>query len=239
MLADTHDLLIKEEARKERRDELRVLITEYIMSHLPVDSEHQDAGQRYRPAETLVAALPRLNSVDSVEALELHLAFLQTLRTVSFFDLQEFIQLAGSRDWSASLSSVFLYKAYLGIEGFEGAYDVRQCVLGLNAYSRLEGLMAGVDGETISIALMKAALELGTRGYECGFVTSATFLYEGDVEHIGYYLQDRDLASMIATHPERVDEIVEALLSRGSFSGEESTLEIIDSDAKSLSAGIL
>jgi hypothetical protein len=239
VFAHAHGLLAREKERAERCDELRSLITDYIMSHLPVDGEHRGTGQRDRSADTLVAALPRIQSVDSVEALELHLAFLRTLRTVGFFDFQEFIQLTGSRDWSASLSSVFLYRAYLEIEGFEGAYDVRQCVLGLNAYSRLEGLMAGDDGETVSMALLKAALELGTRGYECGFVTSAAFLYEGDVEHVGYFLQDRDLASMIATHPERVDEIVEALLSRGSFSSEESTLEIINSDAKVLSAGVL
>jgi hypothetical protein len=230
---------MKEEARRERCEELRVLITDYILGHLPTD-EQRASWQSDRTPDMLVQILPRIRSVDSVEALEMHLTFLRSLRReIGFFDFQEFIHLTGSKDRLPPLSPLFLYKAYLEIDGFEGAYDVCQGALGLNAYPHLEDLINGDNGEAVSLALLKAALVLGSQGYEHGFVTSTPFPLEDDVDHLGYYLKDRSLASMVANHPELVDEIVEALLARGAFPGEEPLLEIINSDARALSIGVL
>jgi hypothetical protein len=239
MFSYVHELLTKDAAHEERCEELRTLITEHIKGHLPADKQ-RTGGQSDRTPAMLVQILPRIRTVDSVEAMELHLAFLQGLRRkIGFFDFQEFIHLTGSKDRSPSLSPLFLYKAYLEIDGFDGAYDVRQGALGLNAYPHLQDLINGDNGEAISMALLKASLVLGSQGYEYGFVTSTSFPLEGDVDHLGYYLKDRTLASMIANNPELVDGIVEVLLTRGAFPGEEPLLEIINSEAKALSAGVL
>lgn len=237
-LFQSYRLLASEEARRCRRDELHTLITEYIMAHLP-DTAGREMKNEERPAEMLVDALPRINEIDDVEALEVFLEFLPSIPVVNYFDFHNFISLSGVKDNRGTISGVFLYRVYLGMEGFVPDYDARDGVVGLGAYSHLDELLLGDDAVQVSSSLIEAARTLGGRTSTTSLVHSKMFPCSTRGEQVGYFLEDYDLATMIALNPERTGEIVDVVAARGSFPGAEATWEIIESDAKALSAGVI
>ena len=237
MISTAYKLFTMEADRLVRRDDLWKRITQHIMDHLP-DAANTDVERRGRGAEMLLNHLDQISRVSDIESLERHLVFLESLPDkVDFFDFHNFIDLADDHQEHTEAHGRFLYKVYLSIEGFAGSYDVREGVLGLCAYHHLSPLLDSESGETASIALIKAALRLNE--FEHRFTSSHMFPYSNGTERVGYHLNDFALATMIACHPERVDEIIEAVVSRGAFLGAEVTLGIIDSEAQALTAGIL
>lgn len=238
MISQAHDLFRRDAARMTRREELYAAITEHIMSNLP-DTDGRELGSNERPVKMILDSLPRIRTVADIPSLEMFLSFLESLPgEVNFFDLHNFIELAGDKSLSTFVSGQFLYKSYLTIGGFAGEFDVRQAALGLRAYAYLQDLLSQDGSEESSFALIKAARELGD--YKAGmFTTASTLLYDSGNVRTGYYLRDTGLVKFIAANPERVDDIISTLISRGDFPGAEILSEMIDSDSKPLSTGLL
>ena len=239
MFARAYNLFQREAALEARREELYTAIIEHIMAHLP-DTDNRVLGDNERPAEMLVNNLMSVRLVRDIPSLEMFLTFLESLPgEVNYFDFHNFVELAGKSYASTEFSGLFFYTVYLAIDGFAGEFDARDGVVGLQYYNHLDYLLCREGGEAASIALVKAALKLSEKEHRFAFTTNCTFRYSEDTYRLGYFLKNTNLATLIAHNPERVDEIIDALSSRGMFPGAEATLEIINSDSRALSAGVL
>lgn len=242
MFTRAYELFRREESRVARREELYQDIQYRIRETFPKDNGGNEHGRPGPAAARVLEKVPDLiRQVEDIPSLEMFLSFLTSLtREFKYSDLYEFAELAGIRDASTEVSGRFLYAMHLAVTPESlGTFDTSDGVRGLQRYLHLEGVLCGEQSYEAAAALIKAARDLGTSELFGTFTTNSGFLHREDEFRLGYFLRDDELATLVATNPDRVDEIIDALKIRGTFPGAKATLEIINSDSKALSDGML
>lgn len=232
-LTQAHRLFSREADRAARCAGLVKVIREHIIENLD-DLPTGKPENRDRYSGHTIRALPDLDKITDPEALEVFLSHLQSLgRPVTLFDFVDFIKSMEEP------GGPLIYRALREIDGFIASYDAVEACTGIQKYRHLDELLFGPEAETVCLALMRAALRLGEK-LPGSMIASDTFHEGSSPKHcFGYFLRDDELATMVASNPEQVDSIVDAVLSRGFFPGTEVTWEIINSDSKALSEGML
>jgi hypothetical protein len=128
---------------------------------------------------------------------------------------------------------------HLAVPNALGAFDTSDGARGLQRYLHLDEVLCSEQAYLASAALIKAARDLGASELFGVFTMNSEFLHRRNEFRLGYFLRNHELATLVASNPERVDDIIDALIARGAFPGAEATMEIIDSDAKALNGGVL
>lgn len=219
MIPFTHSLLKSAEQLADERAVLRKKIINAVSVEYPEAVKSRVLNDGFEQVST-----------------ELLRMFVERIESGIQIDRFEWLYFANS---ATSSYSVICYQALTTIKGFAGSFDAEEAAKGTVNYDHLEDLIHGENGTAVTLALMEAALRLASDTKVSDMVITAMIFDGEDILRHGYYIANDDLSRMIAENPDKLDDILNVVLSMGGFTRTECVWEALESSSLPLCAGAL